>query len=650
MGLQQSKVTNKREKIIELSSDMTLCKTMTDKLDNDQNSDQRSKKFIVYNLSHRRTHGLLEAKLKNKTIYLYWSANSKGERLIKTIDLTDSEYDLEYLFNSICMSNDETCIGIPEIDPETGLTIYTIYGTDQLIKTRRLRLIRSVRFESKNGVIRLFSKTLHQIMINYNGSHRTKIVSYDLENSRFDRKLVVESAEKLRFSMTGRIIGTYGLLGLNVYGPKESIDPDYQLLSSTKLVYSNRYELVDLIVTDRKTVYYVLTDREYMYHCVTVIGSSHNRIIDKTLIDDQFIVRTDERVDLTLRQIHPYEYGGLFVPDLDFYSSDSKLVRLQNLVVLSDVISDKIVVRILAEMSDNSTNSSTNTACLSSISLIGTHAFKIGESQIYRFTDTHVYRRDRNRILVHDLTKVIGPTVSIGLAKLIRDQIRVQIQEESPKALRLVKKIGSESPPSSIVVRAADERDTTYEITSSIARYSILISSIYDGLSRKNRSADPPVYQVTVNSNMTLMDIKSYEVFENLLDGKIQPTDVVDKIFDHYPRSSYDRYQTTIEILDHIYDYTKFVLLDIDLSANEVLDQIFSLYKKRVALLVAYLCSAIVMDYYNREIDLPHCLVETRQIRRSTDFEMTDAISQNFHHNFQPFKSVIESHLRLLNL
>ena len=179
----------------------------------------------------------------------------------------------------------------------------------------------------------------------------------------------------------------------------------------------------------------------------------------------------------------------------------------------------------------------------------------------------------------------------------------------------------------------------------------MLVSTNYEACgsdgSDAHTSLSPSIYQLTVNSNMTLMDIKSYDVFEGLLEGTVRPTDIVDKIFDHYPKSSYDRYQTTIEILDHIYDYTKFILLDIDLNKIPVLDEIFGLYKKRVALLVAYITGAIVLDYYNRETDLPHC-ISAQQIRTTADYEITDGIASNFYHNFQPFRTAVVSHLHLL--
>jgi hypothetical protein len=637
MGVQQSKQTD-RNGIDKISESMTLCRTSNDMSISDEVSESTiDRKFLIYNRNNRRSHAVLNIKLRKRTLYLYLEID-REPKLIKTIDLTKSALPIDYLINSISVSVDDRYIGIPEIDPDADRTVLVVYALNNLIQTKRLKFISAVILNPNITVNQIVGSILHQIYLS-DREDRIKIVSHDLVDGKSRTLDVRAVAEKIRFSMSGKVIGLYGRDVLSVYSPDlTKIDPSYALIQTTRLVYRDSLTLIDAIVTDSLTAYYVLTDNENIYHCVAnLTGTPHNRVVNKTRCPN-----TDYN-SLKLHRIDAREFNDLFVSDLDFYSSDGKLVHLQDLVILIDTIEQDVVIRILAEMTDGEK--------LESISLLGSYRLDLSsDNRIVRSNDEFLFlQTDRGRTNIHDIKKVVAPLIATGLANLIRNQIVGQIEQNLPNAIILANRIGIDNSSNTMIVRAADERDTTYDVASQIVRYSILISTIYETYDENsnNKSSEPPVYQVTVNSNMTLMDIKSYKVFEGLLDGSIRSSDVVDKIFDHYPKSSYDRYQTTIEILDHIYDYTKFIILDIDLKVEPTLDQIFGLYKKRVALLVAYVCSAIVLDYYNRETDLPHCLSH-QQIRMTPDYEVTDGVAVNFYHNFQPFKTVVESHIGLL--
>ena len=645
MGIQQSKNFD-TDDYAKIPDDAILHKIVLRGNTKSETTDSMNLTHIITDQNDRLTTGILNIRMRDRILYLYLKKNDSSSKLVKTINFNNSDISVnaECLFSSISIS--DKYVGIPETDPDDGI-IFSIYVLNDILVNSRMRSIRTSEFDSRVSANRLIGDYLHQIFMNDGMKSNNQITIRSLELKSGSRKTLIinEPIEKLRFSITGETIGTFGNGILTEY---VNISDNKYINHTSILTDSTRFNLIDFIVTDHNTVYYIMIDNEsnkktLVYHVVNFIKPFQNRIITKI---DNF------NSPIKLHQIDAREYTDLFVPDLDFFTSNNELVHIRDLIVIVSLLDQKIEMRILAEMVRRVGN-------VDDISILelSTNKYEFDSKfKLSRIGNELMFLENSDRVITHvyDLKKIIGVHVSNGLANLLRDQTRHQIKTEIVKARELLRKMGNTDSPSSIIIRAADERDVTYDIKSIISQYSVLISTLYDRIDKIDRidgkyiiidGTDVPIYQVTVNSNMTLMDIRSLEVFESLLDGETTTSSIVDKIFMYYPESSYDRYQTINEILDHIYDYTKFILLDIDLKPNEILDQIFALYKKRVALLVAYICASIVMDYYNRETDLSHCL---KQIKGSPDYEITTGIVDSFYQNFQPFKKIMDYHMCLL--
>ena len=150
-----------------------------------------------------------------------------------------------------------------------------------------------------------------------------------------------------------------------------------------------------------------------------------------------------------------------------------------------------------------------------------------------------------------------------------------------------------------------------------------------------------------VNSNMDLLSVKSFIIFDKILDGKIETHDIITNIFTI--KSGYERYQTMVELLDHFYDYTKFILIDLNpttdinhnntdannvrqVEYNRKLKQDLVIYRKQLALFIAYTMLDIIFRYSIRE----------RSCRSYTD-QNFDEMIYNFCNNFIPLRSTVES-------
>jgi hypothetical protein len=185
-----------------------------------------------------------------------------------------------------------------------------------------------------------------------------------------------------------------------------------------------------------------------------------------------------------------------------------------------------------------------------------------------------------------------------------------------------------------ITIVGADENTIKYNISSSILKYGVYFS--------ENR--DSKIFQMHVNSNMDLFSAKSFIIFDKMLSGEIETYDIIANIFTI--KSSYERYQSTVELLDHFYDYTKFILMDLNLNVcnnnnnnnnttqaeyNRKLKQDLILYRKQLALFIAYTVLEIIFRF------------SVRERYHNNTYQKTDEIIYNFCNNFLPLRSSIES-------
>jgi hypothetical protein len=647
MGIQQSNMNNKTPNIkletkeYRLTDRSIVCLEST--IDKSRNKHSRNrntdKEYVIYHDKHRQKFASLTIRIKDGTIYLYLSVNGSKQKLIHISNL-GSAYD-EALVETVTISNDMMYMVLPEVDPESKDISLSVFSLNDLFKNGRLIHVKSISCDPVFTITRIVGSVLHLI----NRKTFSEIQSIDFLEG-ISSILVCKDfeIEKIRFSPNGRNILLYGNKCIRIYSFR---DNQYEWVHKTKLVNKDFLSLIECVITDTLNIYYVLkSDDDVIYYCVCRVMT--NNISHKIPLDK----RAGGNVQpFQLFLINGNDYRSLFVPDLDFYSSNGELVKVRNIIVLGEFTANGIALRIFAEMEEVENDSS-----MGFISLLGTHRIDFSSGinrNNMKWMYSHIIHDNDGEITIYDVKKVLSVLIATDLSQLIKTQINTQIRKNIGNIINKLK-ITSETPTlrSNVIIKGADDREVKYDVSEPIIKYSMLISDINDlAASNTASKSDESVYQMTVNSNMTLMSTKSFFIFEDMLLDRLQPSELIDLIFSSYRDSTYDRYQTVLEILDHFYDYTKYILLNIttDHSSsydNETghiseFDQIFNMFKKRVALLVAYMSVAIVFDYYNRECDLPQGV----NTLNADDYQVTREISDNFHHNFQPFKDAIHYHL-----
>jgi hypothetical protein len=170
MGLQQSRQLDVFNGTYKLSNSMALRKIITV----DMHEEERSRKFYFISRNDRNLldFGVIDIKLRMKTFYIYLRTgagmddNKSRQILIKTVEIDRKDIDSEYLLQTMCLCNGRL-IGIPEIDIDSNTLLLSIYSLDDIFRTKRLKLVRSISLDTKVTVNQIVGNVLHQIYLHH---------------------------------------------------------------------------------------------------------------------------------------------------------------------------------------------------------------------------------------------------------------------------------------------------------------------------------------------------------------------------------------------------------------------------------------------------------------------------------------------------
>lgn len=470
-------------------------------------------------------------------------------------------------------------------------------------------------------------------------SYKDCVLSVDMSDATAITCTKITNACMIRFSNTGNMIATY--------------DDSIITFKSHQLPIAN---CTDFVVSE-------IDNMDNMYNVIAIYYVTDGDI--RCIVYD---TKTQESTNVFLWRIGDQKgklllfdgsmYRCMLLDDLDLRSASGAKLQIRDLQVLGVWRQSKLVIRPIIHTTDGGIMVLHEQTVCDVSDGSGKHDY------IHISPDTLIVSAGKTGedIEVYDINKIIPIVMCRGLYRILRSQVKDMIKKSASDISDCIKVVGNIDPMeyTKITIMAADDRECTYDVSDPIIKYCLIVdilsrrmceirSNLLGGTIR-NRGATNLVYGMTVNTNMTIAKIKSFKIFESILTGDADCELLIGELCTS--DSSYDRYHCVLEILDHFYDYTKYILLDHNKNDSKVTDsdasiisepKSFSKTRQRLALAICYLCLGMVMEYYAREAD------DSFGINKS-DYEIGREIGSSLCDNFQPMTTVMNVYLDRLSI
>lgn len=240
-------------------------------------------------------------------------------------------------------------------------------------------------------------------------------------------------------------------------------------------------------------------------------------------------------------------------------------------------------------------------------------------------------------ITVYDLNKII-PIRFAGM-----------LASESKKSITALFKeyYNTLSYYDSIELIGADDSKVSYPVTEYMQFLMSLIKPVSSGV-------DTNTFQLRVTSNIDIYGAtKSFNIFQDLLTGKINQSDVIQNIF--AVQGAAGRHNMMSDLMNHMYEYTRVIALK-ETSDGDLNRSGFSRMK---SLYIGYILIVLVLKYYSMMLksmsgasmsgisvtkNVGHKVI----IKESTEKHLKFDIIETFNKNFPAFKAFVDRSVDIL--
>ena len=591
MGAQQSHVES-GDRLHNLSR-TALCTLITN---TDAEPIRRyDKRYYIYDQKNRRidTLGIVD---KDGTMYIY-----RNDQLVKIIKDAEPVSTI-----SIDMSK---LVTLHLYHGKTYVSVYDLLSSDYAHKKSieiPIEAERISRLTMVHDIIYAIDTDVEVIGVNALGE---------------SAHISLDGVDLLRFSNSGEIVGTYG---------------DRIKIYTNSVTTQNVSSCTDFAISD---------DGNYIYYIAETESAKEIRYIDQTIGTDSVLWKNKKSAASKIVLLDANEYSSLLLNDLDLRSANGAKLSIQSLMVLGLWEKSKLVIRPIIHTSDGSVLTLPKSVIYDSDSSYDYLHISCGMAII----------KVDNQVKAYDIGKMIPIIICDGLFRLLQTQLDALIKESASDISEVMKVVGYVEPfeYAKITILAADDRENIYDVRSNIMKFCTIAdvlsqriqdirSSLIGGLVR-NRTKTVPIYAITVNANMTIIGTKTFVLLEELLMGNVDYKTLIEKLGAR--TRLYDRYQSVLEVLDHFYDYTKYIMLNrFDVPTDSDIISIpgsFQKIRDRLALAMCYLCTCMVMEYYAREVDNLFGNDES-------DYELNTELTRNLTAQFEPIAPAINAFLRRL--
>lgn len=240
-------------------------------------------------------------------------------------------------------------------------------------------------------------------------------------------------------------------------------------------------------------------------------------------------------------------------------------------------------------------------------------------------------------ITVYDLNKVIPIRFAGMLASGSKNGLTELFKEY----------YGTLSYYDSIELVGADDSRITYPVTPYMQFLMSLIKPTASGI-------DTNVFQLRVTSNIDIYGAtKSFNIFQDLLTGKINQSDVIENIF--AVQGAAGRHNMMADLMNHMYEYTRVIALK-ETSAGDLNRSGFSRMK---SLYIGYILIVLVLKYYSMMlksfsgaslsgISVTKNVGQKIVIKENIEKHLNFDIIETFNKNFPAFKGFVERSMDIL--
>jgi len=229
--------------------------------------------------------------------------------------------------------------------------------------------------------------------------------------------------------------------------------------------------------------------------------------------------------------------------------------------------------------------------------------------------------KTQSGIIVYDLNKIIPIRFAGILASGMKESLTALFNE----------KYYASNYYSSIDIKGAEDNE------SSLMKYQISPFMQFLMSLHKNNKAN--LFHLRVNSNINIYGItKSFNIFENLLTGKINQSKVINNIFT--VPGSIGRHNMMTELMDHFYEYIKVIALK-ENDKGELDDSEFSINKSNY---IGYILIVLVLKYYSMMLKTK---TDKENILNTNKYNYFDII-HTFNKHFPAFKEFMDKSIDIL--
>jgi hypothetical protein len=232
-------------------------------------------------------------------------------------------------------------------------------------------------------------------------------------------------------------------------------------------------------------------------------------------------------------------------------------------------------------------------------------------------------------ITVYDLNKIIPIRFAGMLASSSKYKLN-KLFEESYKSFEYY---------DILQIKGADESTIDYIVDDNFSRF---ILSLIKPL---QSTEDTNIFQLSDNVNIGIVGTKSFNIFRDLLSGKINQMDIVNKIFEIGEIDGMHNMMSAL--MNHIYEFTKVIVLkgkigsDKNDNNGEYNPNHPSVRELKVRY-IGYILIVLILKYYSM-------LLKKTQLYESTKKYMIKFdIIETFNKNFPVFKNFMDKSMAIL--
>jgi hypothetical protein len=232
-------------------------------------------------------------------------------------------------------------------------------------------------------------------------------------------------------------------------------------------------------------------------------------------------------------------------------------------------------------------------------------------------------------ITVYDLNKVIPIRFAGMLAANVKEQLNEYYKRDYPSK--------RDTYYNSVEIIGADDSKQRYNLNDYIMYLFSMVKPTVSGV-------ETNVYQLRVNANINIYGTtKSFDLFQDLLIGRINQTDILTNIFSI--KGEIGRHNMMYELMLHFYEYTRVIALKETASGD--LDR--SGFSNLKALYIGCILLVLVLKYYSMVVKTKVGTTDSTVGRTSKagDIIRSD-IKEMYNTNFPAFEGFVDRSIKVI--